>query len=539
MSDPVTAAAGASPAWHALSTEEALAAQRVEPVKGLTSAEVEARRAKFGSNEFTAQETESRWHAFLRQYADAMQIVLLVAGLLSIYPVKQVPTGVMLIRADGPQRLPGPQPGGQGRRRGGGAPEDDGRQGTGAAGRGAAGDPGRGARARRRRLVRGRRPRDRGRTDHLGGDARDRRGGAHRREPPVLQAGRRRRRGRAARRPPRHGLHEHQRHPRVGPDGRRRDRDDHRGRPHLRDAPGGRGPGDAPHPPDQHPDQPAAGHRRARAAGVDLDRLLPARRVVRHAVRDRDRVRRVRHPQRPAGGHHDDPLVRDPAAGQGARDREAAAIRGDAGLDVGDQLRQDGHPDAQPDDGRRDGDPRPALHDQRDRLRDRRHHRAGRRRHRRAARRVPAPVRAGRRRGGEGGRPHRRSHRGRAGRARREGRGLRDRHARGVPARRDPPVRRRLQDDGHLPRDEGRARPRRHPRLRQGRPRPAARPRHDRDHAGPVRRHARRRRDEAALPRRERAPRVEGPAGHGHGSQGLRSRRPSTPRPTCCRCSTA
>ena len=49
-----------------------------------------------------------------------------------------------------------------------------------------------------------------------------------------------------------------------------------------------------------------------RAAGVDLDRLLPPRRVVRHAVRDRDRVRGVRHPERPAGGHHDDPLVRDP-----------------------------------------------------------------------------------------------------------------------------------------------------------------------------------------------------------------------------------
>ena len=96
MSDPVTAAA-ASPAWHALSVEDALAGQGVEPVKGLTTAEVEARRAKVGPNQFTAQETESRWHAFLRQYADAMQIVLLVAGILSIYPVKQVPTGVMLI----------------------------------------------------------------------------------------------------------------------------------------------------------------------------------------------------------------------------------------------------------------------------------------------------------------------------------------------------------------------------------------------------------------------------------------------------------
>ena len=89
--------AAPSKAWHALSIEDTLAAQQVDAVKGLSSAEVEARRAKVGSNEFTAQETESRWHAFLRQYADAMQIVLLVAGILSIFPVKQVPTGVMLI----------------------------------------------------------------------------------------------------------------------------------------------------------------------------------------------------------------------------------------------------------------------------------------------------------------------------------------------------------------------------------------------------------------------------------------------------------
>ncbi len=89
--------AAPSKAWHALSIDDTLAAQQVDAVKGLSSAEVEARRAKVGPNEFTAQETESRWHAFLRQYADAMQIVLLVAGILSIFPVKQVPTGVMLI----------------------------------------------------------------------------------------------------------------------------------------------------------------------------------------------------------------------------------------------------------------------------------------------------------------------------------------------------------------------------------------------------------------------------------------------------------
>ena len=90
-------AADAATAWHALSIEDALAAQKVDPAKGLSAAEVEARRAKYGANRFAEQQTEPRWHAFLRQYKDAMQIVLLVAGILSIYPVKQVSTGVMLI----------------------------------------------------------------------------------------------------------------------------------------------------------------------------------------------------------------------------------------------------------------------------------------------------------------------------------------------------------------------------------------------------------------------------------------------------------
>ena len=164
------------------------------PSTGLSSAEVEARRAKVGPNEFTAQETESRWHAFLRQYADAMQIVLLVAGILSIFPVKQVPTGVMLILLTVLNAYLGLSQEGKAAaavaalqkmmvvkarvRRDGELREIPSQELV----------PG------RHRLVRGRRPRDRGRPDHLGGHARDRRGGAHRREPAVLQGRRRRRR---------------------------------------------------------------------------------------------------------------------------------------------------------------------------------------------------------------------------------------------------------------------------------------------------------------------------------------------------------
>ena len=38
-----------------------------------------------------------RWHAFVRQYADPMQLVLLAAGIGSLYPLKQLGTGILLI----------------------------------------------------------------------------------------------------------------------------------------------------------------------------------------------------------------------------------------------------------------------------------------------------------------------------------------------------------------------------------------------------------------------------------------------------------
>ena len=84
-------------------------------------------------------------------------------------------------------------------------------------------------------------------------------------------------------------------------------------------------------------------------------------------------------PDRPAGRRHDDPRRRHVDAGQGRRHREAAPVGRDAGLDVRDQLRQDRHPHAQPDDRRPDGDRRPPLHDQRRGLLHRGpHHRRGR-----------------------------------------------------------------------------------------------------------------------------------------------------------------
>ena len=96
MADPVPAGTAPTTAWHTLTVADALAGQSVTSEKGLSADEVTKRRTTFGPNKFAEQKTESRWHAFLRQYADIMQLVLLGAGVASVV-IGQVSTGVMLI----------------------------------------------------------------------------------------------------------------------------------------------------------------------------------------------------------------------------------------------------------------------------------------------------------------------------------------------------------------------------------------------------------------------------------------------------------
>jgi P-type Ca2+ transporter type 2C len=84
-------------AWHTFSVAQVLGAEAVSAERGLSSAEVAARAARFGPNKLAAVRAEPRWHAFVRQYYDPMQIVLLVAGLLSLYPLRQFGTGPLLI----------------------------------------------------------------------------------------------------------------------------------------------------------------------------------------------------------------------------------------------------------------------------------------------------------------------------------------------------------------------------------------------------------------------------------------------------------
>src|SRR5262245_22926169 len=100
MADTAPAAAGAggpATAWHALSIEDALKGQGVDPEVGLSDAEVEKRRSQYGPNKFAEAAKEPRWQAFVRQYKDPMQIVLLVAGIVSMFLPDQFATGVVLV----------------------------------------------------------------------------------------------------------------------------------------------------------------------------------------------------------------------------------------------------------------------------------------------------------------------------------------------------------------------------------------------------------------------------------------------------------
>jgi Ca2+-transporting ATPase len=89
--------AAPGPAWHALSVEDVLQAEEVSRQRGLSAAEAAARASESGPNKLATAKTEPRWRAFTRQYYDPMQLVLLAAGVLSIFPLRQFGTGPLLI----------------------------------------------------------------------------------------------------------------------------------------------------------------------------------------------------------------------------------------------------------------------------------------------------------------------------------------------------------------------------------------------------------------------------------------------------------
>jgi Ca2+-transporting ATPase len=87
----------AEAAWHTLGADQVLHSEGADEQRGLSSAEAAARAQRFGLNKLAEGRAEPRWHAFVRQYRDPMQLVLLAAGIGSLYPLKQLGTGILLI----------------------------------------------------------------------------------------------------------------------------------------------------------------------------------------------------------------------------------------------------------------------------------------------------------------------------------------------------------------------------------------------------------------------------------------------------------
>ncbi len=83
--------------WFALAGEAVAQELGVDGHAGLSPAEAATRLEQYGPNAFVAAETEPRWRAFVRQYRDPMQIVLLVAGIGSIWPLHELGTGLVLL----------------------------------------------------------------------------------------------------------------------------------------------------------------------------------------------------------------------------------------------------------------------------------------------------------------------------------------------------------------------------------------------------------------------------------------------------------
>jgi Ca2+-transporting ATPase len=92
----VLATAGTT-TWHAVTAEHACEVLGVEPASGLDGGEAGRRREQFGANKLDEPTKEPGWRAFLRQYRDLMQLVLLGAAVVSMVALQEFSTGVVII----------------------------------------------------------------------------------------------------------------------------------------------------------------------------------------------------------------------------------------------------------------------------------------------------------------------------------------------------------------------------------------------------------------------------------------------------------
>jgi Ca2+-transporting ATPase len=88
---------GGGPAWQTLRVDEALRQQGSDATLGLSAAEAASRLKQYGPNTFAQAKKTPGWLQFVRQYKDTMQIVLVVAGLVSGFIVHQWGAALILL----------------------------------------------------------------------------------------------------------------------------------------------------------------------------------------------------------------------------------------------------------------------------------------------------------------------------------------------------------------------------------------------------------------------------------------------------------
>ncbi len=90
-------AASTDPQWHRLASANVAALLEVDPEGGLSTPTARDRLEQYGPNRLTEAAREPGWRAFLRQYSDLMQIVLVAAAIINQLVTGETGTTVVLL----------------------------------------------------------------------------------------------------------------------------------------------------------------------------------------------------------------------------------------------------------------------------------------------------------------------------------------------------------------------------------------------------------------------------------------------------------
>src|SRR3954465_10321385 len=83
--------------WYRLTSDAAAQQLQVDPARGLSASEASQRLQKYGPNQLAGAKKESGFQAFLRQYRDFMQLLLLAAALINQLFTQSWSTTILLV----------------------------------------------------------------------------------------------------------------------------------------------------------------------------------------------------------------------------------------------------------------------------------------------------------------------------------------------------------------------------------------------------------------------------------------------------------